>query len=134
MEEHPVDRLIFENSDAVTDLDSLAKGYILSCRCEGKSPKTIRKHRRCLPKALSTFGLCPTTADVNAHLQWLACSIGGKYADFKDIRAFYNWLYSPRSGFPFKPEENPVRWVDAPKRPVRILPSLTQEQVLVLIG
>lgn len=58
---------------------------------------------------------------------------GGKYGYFKDIRAFYNWLYSPRSGFPFSPEDNPVTWVDAPKRPRLILLSMTREQVEALI-
>jgi len=59
--------------------------------------------------------------------------LGGKYGYFKCLRAFYNWLYSPSSAFKFKPEDNPILWVDAPKRPQLILPSLTIEQVRTII-
>ncbi len=41
--------------------------------------------------------------------------------------------YSPRSGYGFNPEANPIRWLEAPARPTRILPSLTQEEVYLLI-
>jgi site-specific recombinase XerD len=78
-------------------------------------------------------GLTPTTAEIKTFINSLTCSMGGKYGYFKDIRAFYNWLYSPRSGLPFKPESNPVTWVDAPKRPKLIPPSLTRQQVESLI-
>ena len=64
----------------------------------------------------------------------MTCSLGGKYGYLKDIRAFYNWLYSPRSGPPFNFQDNPIKWVDAPKRPKLILPSLSREQVELLIS
>lgn len=41
MEKHVVDRLLLENLVPVTSLESLTHGYILSCRCEGKSPQTL---------------------------------------------------------------------------------------------
>jgi len=41
MEKQAVDRLTLENLITTTSLESLAKGYILNCRSEGKSPKTI---------------------------------------------------------------------------------------------
>jgi len=34
----------------------------------------------------------------------------------------------------FRAEDNPISWVDAPKRPQLILPSLTKEQVETLLG
>jgi site-specific recombinase XerD len=37
-----LDRLTGENLVRVDSLKALTQGYILSCRCEGKSPKTIR--------------------------------------------------------------------------------------------
>jgi integrase/recombinase XerC len=49
------------------------------------------------------------------------------------MRAFYHWLYSPRSGFYFKAGENPISWVEPPKMPKLILPSLTKEEVELLI-
>jgi len=42
-------------------------------------------------------------------------------------------VYSPKSEYDFRQEENPITWVDAPKRPVVILPSLTHEQVILLL-
>ena len=41
MEKQVVDRLTIENLIPTTNTESLAKGYILNCRSEGKSPKTI---------------------------------------------------------------------------------------------
>ncbi len=113
-------------------IDNTLNSFIKSRR-QGISPNTIRDYRIILSKALSVLGLSPKTSDINRYLRSLSCSIGGKYGYFKDLRAFYNWLYSPRSGLPFKPENNPVAWVDAPKRPAIILPSLTAEQVQGLI-
>jgi site-specific recombinase XerD len=46
---------------------------------------------------------------------------------------FYRWLYSPKSGFTLNPQENPILMVDAPKLEKKILPSLTVEQVNILI-
>ena len=110
-----------------------ALDLFLKSRREGISLNTIRDYRVILPKVLKVLGLSPSTTDINAFLNSLQCSVGGKYGYFKDIRAFYNWLYGPRSGLPFKPDDNPVTWVDAPKRPTLILPSLTKQQVEYLI-
>lgn len=41
MEKQAVDNLLFESLVSTTSLESLAKGYILNCKTEGKSPKTI---------------------------------------------------------------------------------------------
>jgi len=105
----------------------------LKSRREGISPNTLRDYRITLSKALPALGLVPNTKAINRFLCALPCSLGGKYGYYKDLKAFYNWLYSPRSGLDFKPESNPMKWVDAPKRPQLILPSLTREQVLGLL-
>ncbi|MFH1087463.1 MAG: tyrosine-type recombinase/integrase [Chloroflexota bacterium] len=105
----------------------------LKSRREGISPNTLWDYRKTLRRALPCLGLKPTTKGVNAYLNSLSCSLGGKYDYFKCLRAFYNWLYSPSSAFKLRPEDNPVLWVDAPKRPQLILPSLTAEQVMKLI-
>ncbi len=115
-----------------TEINEAFNAFIKSRR-EGISPNTIRDYRNTLPKTLNVLGLRPTTAKINNYLRSLSCSLGGKYGYFKNIRAFYNWLYSPRSGYIFKPEDNPVTWVDAPKRPTIILPSLSKEEVELLI-
>ena len=41
MENQSVDRLTIENLFTTTSTESLVKGYILNCKSEGKSPKTI---------------------------------------------------------------------------------------------
>ena len=105
----------------------------LKSRREGISPNTLRDYKITLSKALHMLGLTPTTKTLNRFLSSLHCSLGGKYGYFKDLRAFFNWLYSPRSGLGFRPEDNPVTWVDAPKRPQLILPSLSSEEVRKLI-
>ncbi len=105
----------------------------LKSRREGISPNTIRDYNGALSRALPILGLAPTAQQINRFLNSLSCSLGGKYGYYKDLRAFYNWLYSPRSRLGFKAENNPIKWVDAPKRPQLILPSLTREQVELLI-
>ncbi len=101
----------------------------LRSRREGISPNTLRDYRITLYKALSALGLKPSTRAINHFLGSLPCSLGGKYGYYKDLRVFFNWLYSPMSGLDFNPEDNPITWVTAPKKPQPILPSLTKEQV-----
>ncbi|MCP4668452.1 MAG: helix-turn-helix domain-containing protein, partial [Deltaproteobacteria bacterium] len=110
-----------------------ALSMFLQSRREGISPETIREYRLILGKALKVLGMAPSTLDINIYLRSLTCSPGGKYGYFKDLRAFYRWLYSPRAGLGFNPADNPITWVDPPKRPKLILPSFSREQVLFLI-
>jgi len=79
------------------------------------------------------LGLTPKPPTISNFLRSLQCSSGGKYGYFKCLRAFYNWLYSPKAGLGFKAEANPITWVEAPKRPLLILPALTRVQVESLI-
>jgi len=123
-------------SDKKIEINSYLKtvDLFLASRREGISPNTIRDYQLTLCKALKILGLSPTTKTINEFLSKLDCSLGGKYGYYKCIRAFYNWLYSPRAGLEFPPENNPVTWVEAPKRPFLILASLTKEQVELLIN
>jgi len=119
--------------DNLPDYNDALQQFLRSRR-EGISPNTLRDYRITLYKALSALGLTPSTKAINRFLSSLPCSLGGKYGYYKDLRAFYNWLYSPMSsGFGFKPEDNPITWVTAPKRPQLILPSFTKEQVELLL-
>ncbi|MFC2000016.1 hypothetical protein ACFLXE_04580 [Chloroflexota bacterium] len=65
--------------------------------------------------------------DIALFLNSLQCSNGGKHAYYRALRAFYNWLYSPKSGYGLSPQDNPILSVDSPKVENRILPSFTQE-------
>jgi site-specific recombinase XerD len=105
----------------------------LKSRREGISPNTLRDYKNTLSRSLRYLGLAPSIKTVNMFFNSLRCSLGGKYGYFKCLRAFYNWLYSHGSGLGFRPEDNPILWIEAPKRPQLILPSLTGEQVKLLI-
>jgi site-specific recombinase XerD len=130
----PSKKLLAALTELTKDKDcEAALELFLKSRREGISPSTLWDYRKTLRRALPCLGLRPTTKAINAYLNSLSCSLGGKYDYFKCIRAFYNWLYSPSSGLKFRPEDNPVLWVDAPKRPQLILPSLSSEQVRTLI-
>jgi len=106
----------------------------LESRQQGLSQGTINGfYAKYLCKAVPILGLIPTPKQINRFLSALSCSPGGKNAYFRALRAFYNWLYSPRSGFDLRGKENPIVWVDAPKVPKLILPSLSKEQTELLI-
>ena len=79
------------------------------------------------------MGLNVTGQDIARFLDSLQCSGGGKHAYYRALRAFYNWLYSPKSGYRLNPQENPVLAVDTPKVEKRILPSLTPQELDYLI-
>lgn len=64
----------------------------------------------------------------------LGCTNGGKHAYYRALRAFYNWLYAPVSGYGLNPQDNPMLAVEPPKVERRIMPSLTTEQIAHLIG
>jgi len=110
-----------------------ALDLFLKSRREGLSSGTLKDYRETLSRALQVIGLVPTTKTINRFLSSLSCSLGGKYGYYKYLRVFYNWLYSPRSGLAFIEGNNPIKWIDAPKPPKLILPSLTAEQVTRLI-
>ena len=48
MKKQAVDSLLLESLVSTTSLESLAKGYILNCKTEGKSPKTISGYEMAL--------------------------------------------------------------------------------------
>jgi integrase/recombinase XerC len=83
--------------------------------------------------ARPVIGLNVTPQRISDFLGSLTCSNGGKHAYFRTLRVFYNWLYSPKSGYNLNPQKNPILQVEAPKVGKKILPSLTSEQVEYLI-
>lgn len=74
-----------------------------------------------------------TGQQIIGFLDSLQCSNGGKHAYYRTLRVFYNWLYSPKSGYGLNPQQNPILMVDTPKLGKKILPSLTSDQVDYLI-
>jgi len=79
------------------------------------------------------LGFHITGQDIAQFLDSLVCSNGGKHAYYRVLRAFYNWVYSPKSSYHLNPQDNPILAVEAPKVEKMILPSLTPEQLDYLI-
>jgi site-specific recombinase XerD len=99
----------------------------LASRRQGIAPSTIIYYQRCLTPFTKSTALTPS--GINQFLTNLKCHAGGKAAYYRAIRAFCNWLF--KNDYL---KDNPMRKVDPPKQPKRILPSMTVEQVTYLIG
>ena len=105
----------------------------LKSRREGLSSRSIEFYNGYLRLADPVIGLQVRGQDIAHFLDNLGCSNGGKHAYYRALRAFYNWLYSPKSGYNLNPQANPMLAVEAPKVEKMILPSLTPEQLDYLI-
>ena len=107
----------------------------IASRRDGLSPRTIEKcYRLYLKRSIEVVGLHVTGEEIQRFISSRPCSGGGKHAYFRCLRAFYNWLYSPKSGLGLNVQNNPILAVDAPKVEKKILLSLTPEQLDYLIG
>ena len=121
-----------KTQDKYESIQSVIEQF-LNSRREGLSSGTVDFYRLYLNKAVSVLGISPSPKAINSFFVSLSCSPGGKHAYFRSMRAFYRWLYSPRSGIQLEDKINPILFVDAPKVPKKILPSLTSDQVTSLI-
>ncbi|MFC2060347.1 tyrosine-type recombinase/integrase [Chloroflexota bacterium] len=81
-------------------------------------------YQRCIGKAI---GIELTDEGINNFLASLTCG-NGKFAYYRAIRALCSWLY--RHGYI---EENPIKLVDSPHVAKKLLPSITEEQVQLLV-
>ncbi|MBI4301518.1 MAG: tyrosine-type recombinase/integrase [Chloroflexi bacterium] len=106
----------------------------LKSRRQGLSRKTLKFYEGYLRHSSPVIGLNTSGQDIARFLDFLQCSNGGKHAYFRALRVFYNWLYSPKSGFKLNLQDNPILLVEAPKVEKQILPSLTNEEVSYLVG
>ncbi|MFC1986088.1 tyrosine recombinase XerC [Chloroflexota bacterium] len=98
----------------------------LKSRRQGISPHTILFYKRCLTRLIASYQLTPD--GIITFLANLDCNGGGKFAYYRAIRAFCNWLV--RNDYI---KDNPLKKVDPPKCSKPMLPSLTAEQVNYLI-
>jgi len=101
----------------------------LKSRRQGLSPCSIEFYNGCLRLASPIIGLQVRGQDIAHFLDNLGCSNGGKHAYYRALRAFYNWLYSRKSGYNLNSQDNPILAIEAPKVEKVILPSLTPEQL-----
>lgn len=93
----------------------------------GVSPGTLQFYRSKLGRFLSE--LDPDTAqrqDIESYLIQFK-NPGNRHANFRAARTFYNWR-EETFGLP-----SPMKRMKAPKLPKLILPSLSREEVLMLI-
>jgi site-specific recombinase XerD len=113
-------------------LTTLLTTFIKSRR-QGLSPRTLEFYRTYLKLSKPVLGAEITGQQISRYIESLKCSNGGRHAYYRALRAFYNWLYSRKSGFNLNAQDNPILYVDPPKVERKILPSLTIEQVSALI-
>jgi len=111
----------------------LAIDLFLRARNSGVSVGTVEFYKKYLTKALPELGLEPKAKGVSKYIHSLPCSQGGKHAYYRAISVFYNWLYSAKSGYAYRADLNPIILIDPPKVPKRVMPSLTKEEVDLLI-
>jgi len=105
----------------------------IQSRRQGLSPQTIGFYQCYLNLANPVMSTGTKGQDIMLFLDSLQCSNGGKHAYYRALRAFYNWLYSPKSGYKVNPQDNPILAVESPKVDKKILPSLSKEQIDYLI-
>ena len=101
----------------------------IDSRPEGLSPLSIKYYRAYLNRSISVVSLNTSGRDIIAFMKSLKCSPGGKHSYYRTLKTFYNWLYSRKSGYHLNIQDNPILDVDAPKLERKILPSLTPEQL-----
>ncbi len=106
----------------------------LASRRKGLSLRTIDFYTGYLRLSQQIIGTDVTGPDIAKFLDSLTCTNGGKHAYYSVLKAFYRWLYSPKSGYNLDPQRNPITWVEPPKVEKKILPSLTVEQLDLLIA
>ena len=126
-----------ENRSPATKLVSnpqLLVSNFLKSRRQGLSPRSIEFYECYLNRAGHVIGFNITGQHIALFLDNLGCGNGGKHAYYRALRAFYNWVYSPKSGYNLNPQANPMLIVEAPKVEKAILPSLTTDQLDYLIG
>jgi site-specific recombinase XerD len=109
----------------LTNADHLVNTFLASRR-KGLSLKTMDFYAGYLRRSQQVIGINVTGLDIAKFLDSLTCTNGGKHAYFSTLRAFYRWLYSPKSGWNLDPQRNPITYVEPPKVEKRILPSLKQ--------
>ena len=96
-----LDPLALVRIQARQPIKSLSKllSNSLSSRRQGLSKETPGFYWRYLSRAASVVGLTVQSQDIAKFLECLSYSNDGRHAYFRALRAFYNWLYSPKSGY-----------------------------------
>ncbi|MFC2042123.1 tyrosine-type recombinase/integrase [Chloroflexota bacterium] len=115
MKKEAVDSILFESLVSTTSLESLAKGYILNCKTEGKSPNIISSYEMTLRNFIwyckqNQFPEVQKLTAVHVrHFLWYLASESHRWNStsaaakkqvssatvsdyFRALRTFFNWL------------------------------------------
>ncbi|MFC1912605.1 tyrosine-type recombinase/integrase [Chloroflexota bacterium] len=122
--EQPIKVNLFTEKLTKKLTNSILSDFLVSRR-QGLSTHTLIFYQRCLNKAI---GIELTPEGINEFLSSLTCG-NGKFAYYRAIRVLCNWLH--RQG---QFENNPINLVDSPHLAKKLLPAITEEQVLLLLN
>jgi site-specific recombinase XerD len=147
VEKQGVESLLLESLVSTTSLESLAKGYILNCRTEGKSPKTISCYEMALRnliwycKEQGFPEVQKLTAVHIRHFLWYLASEPHRWNStspaarrqassttvnnyFRALRTFFGWLEREELVI-----ENPFKNLKAPKIDKTIVQALSTAEI-----
>jgi site-specific recombinase XerD len=133
----------------INSIESLAKGYILNCRIEGKPPKTLVGYQMTLQNFMwyckqNDFPEIQhlTAIHIKQFLWYLAsephrwnstCPTAKRQVNsttvnvyFRALRTFFNWL-----DFENLINENPFKKLKTPKVKQKIIQALTPEEIVI---
>ncbi|MFC1910968.1 tyrosine-type recombinase/integrase [Chloroflexota bacterium] len=142
-----VDRLLLESLVTTTSLESLSRGYLLNCRTENKSPKTIRGYESTLRnfnwycKQNNFPEVQKLTAVHIRHFLWYLGSEPHRWNSsnpsakhiasnttindyFRALRTFFNWLEREELII-----DNPFKHLKTPKADNNIVQALTPAEI-----
>ena len=152
MENQGVECLTIQETVSITDIESLVQGYILNCRCEAKSPKTIAIYQIVLRNFIwfcrqREFSLHPhrITANHIREFLWYLSSETNRWgsnnpatkkpaskttvSDYhRALRTFFKWLEREQLI-----TNNPFEHLKTPKPDSRIIEALTPNEIKRLL-
>jgi site-specific recombinase XerD len=147
VEKQAVEPLLLESLVSTTRLESLAKGYILNCKTEGKSPKTISGYEMSLRNFTWYYKQNDfpevqklTTVHIR-HFLWYLASESHRWNStspaakkqassttvndyFRALRTFFNWLEREELII-----ENPFMNLKTPKVDKKIIQALSPTEI-----
>ena len=147
MKKQAVDSLLFESLVSTTSLESLAKGYILNCKTESKSPKTISGYEMALRNFIwyckqNEFPQVQKLTAVHVrHFLWYLASESHRWNStspaakrqatsttvngyFRALRTFFNWLEREELII-----ENPFKNLKPPKIDKKVIQALSPTEI-----
>lgn len=141
------DRLIFEDLFSTNNIESLSRGYILNCRCEGKSFKTLQTYELVLKNFIwyCNQNDFPTVQKLTPmhirHFLWYLASETNRWGSdnprtkipasqttvrdyYRTLKTFFNWLEREQLIY-----DNPFNHIKSPKPEEKVIEALTPFEI-----